>query len=142
LRLNHAVVHLECAAYCINYASKLDEEAISCSLNDAAVMQSDGGVEQIAAERPQPRQRAILVGSGKLAVSGYVRRKDGREFAGFRHSCPSPPARIARMPGALRHVAVGCFVTHPGRGASRWQGGKSRSPAQQDQRGFSDGKLL
>jgi hypothetical protein len=50
-------------------------------------MQSDGGVEEIAAERTQPRQRPLLIGSGKLAVSGYVCRSDGREFPGLRHGC-------------------------------------------------------
>jgi hypothetical protein len=82
LRLNHAVLHLEWAAYCINYASKLDEEAISCSLNDAAVMQADGRVEQVASQRPQPRKRPLLIGASKLAVSGYIRRKNGFRVSG------------------------------------------------------------
>ena len=48
-------------------------------------MQSDGEVEQIAAERTKPRKRPLLVGSGKLAVSGDIGRQNGREFAGLRH---------------------------------------------------------
>ena len=46
-------------------------------------MQGDGRVDQIAAERAQPRKRPLLVGSGKLAVSGHVRRENCREFPGL-----------------------------------------------------------
>jgi len=52
-------------------------------------MQGDGRIDQIAAECAQPRKRPLLVGGGKLAVSGYVRRKNGRELPGFRHAWPS-----------------------------------------------------
>jgi hypothetical protein len=83
--LAHAVLQLDGAAHSIDGAPELDENAISRPLNDAAVMQSDGGVEQITAERPQPRKRLLLIGTGKLAVSDYVRRKNRREFSGLRH---------------------------------------------------------
>ena len=43
------------------------------------------GIDQIATERPQPRQRPLLVGASKPAVSGHIRRKNGREFPGLRH---------------------------------------------------------
>jgi hypothetical protein len=49
--LEHAVLHFDGAADCVHDTAKLDEDAIARPLNDAAVMQSDGGVEQIAAER-------------------------------------------------------------------------------------------
>jgi len=32
---------------------------------------------------PQARQRPLLVGSGKPAISGAIGRQDGREFCGF-----------------------------------------------------------
>jgi hypothetical protein len=83
--LDRAVLHFDGAAHGIHHAAKLDEDAIARPLNDPAVMQSDGGVEQIAAERPQPRQRSLLVGSGQPAVSGDIGRQNGREFASFRH---------------------------------------------------------
>ena len=46
------------------------------------------GIDQIAPQRPQPRQRAILVGAGKPAVSDHIRRQNGREFPGLRHGSP------------------------------------------------------
>jgi hypothetical protein len=39
------------------------------------MMHGDGRIDQIAAQRPQPRQRPLLIGGGKPAVSGYVRRQ-------------------------------------------------------------------
>ena len=66
-------------------ASTTNEDIVSRPLDDTAVMQSDGGVDQIAAERAQPRKRPLLVGSGKLAVSGHVRRENCREFPGLGH---------------------------------------------------------
>ena len=62
--------------------------AVAGALDHAAVMHGDGGVDQIAPERPQPRKRPLLVGTGKLAVSGYIRRKNGCEFPGLRHGSP------------------------------------------------------
>jgi hypothetical protein len=49
--LDHAVLHLDSAPNGIDYASELNEEAIARPLNHAAVMQSNGGIDQITAER-------------------------------------------------------------------------------------------
>jgi hypothetical protein len=49
--LDHAALHLDGAAHGVDNASELNEDAVSGPLNDAAVMQSGGRVEQIAAER-------------------------------------------------------------------------------------------
>jgi hypothetical protein len=87
--LDHAVLHLDGAANRIDDAPELSEDAVSSPLNDTPVMQSDGRVEQIAAERSQPRKRPLLIGTGKLAVSGYVRRENCRELPGLGHECPS-----------------------------------------------------
>ena len=48
--LDHTVLHLDGATHSIDYAAELNEDAIARPLNDAAVMQSDRRVEQIAAE--------------------------------------------------------------------------------------------
>ena len=49
IALGHPVLQLDGAAHGIDDASELDEKAIAGPLNDAAVMQSDGGIDQIAA---------------------------------------------------------------------------------------------
>jgi len=49
--LDHPVLDLDGAADGIDYASELNEDAVASALDYAPVMQRDGGVEQIAAER-------------------------------------------------------------------------------------------
>jgi hypothetical protein len=90
-------LHLDGAAHGIHDAPELDKDAIARPLNYAAMMQSDGGVEQIAAERTKPRKRPLLVGSGKLAVSGNIGRQNGREFAGLNYGSTLSLARVAQL---------------------------------------------
>ena len=42
-------------------------------------------VNQIAAERPQPRQYPILIGASEPAVSDHVRHQNRCELPGFNH---------------------------------------------------------
>ena len=64
IALDHAVLHLDGAAHGVDHAAKFDKRAIACPLHDAAVMHGDGRIDQVAAERPQSRQCAILIGAG------------------------------------------------------------------------------
>jgi hypothetical protein len=49
------------------------------------MMHGDGRVDQIASERPQPRQNPVLVGSGKPRKSDDVGYQDRREFPCLAH---------------------------------------------------------
>ena len=51
IALDHAVLDLDGTANGVDHASELSEDAVAGSLDDTAVMQGDGRVEQIAAER-------------------------------------------------------------------------------------------
>jgi hypothetical protein len=64
-------------------------------------MDTDGGVDQIAAERAHPGKRPLLVAAGELAVSDYVCSEDCCQLPGFCHGCPSPHARLAHLPFGL-----------------------------------------
>ena len=66
--LDHGVLHFECAAHRVDDAAELDDAAVAGALDDAAMMHGDCGVNQIAAQRPQPRQNPVLVGSGKPRI--------------------------------------------------------------------------
>ena len=59
--LDHAVLHFDRAAHRVDHAAELDEDAVAGALDDAPMMRVDGGIDQIAAQPPEPRQRAILV---------------------------------------------------------------------------------
>ena len=59
IALDHAVLHLDGAAHGVDDASELYEDAVTGALHDATMMDTDGRVDQIAPERPQPRQRTL-----------------------------------------------------------------------------------
>ena len=89
LRSIEAVLHLDRAAHRVDHATKLDEAAVPGSLDDAPVMRVDGGIDEIAAQPPQPRQGAILIGPGEPAVADYIGDQNGRDLTRFRHGAPS-----------------------------------------------------
>ena len=63
--------------------------SVAGALHHAPVMHGDGRIDQIAPERPQPRQYAILVRAGKPAVPDHIRHQNRREFPGLGHDVPS-----------------------------------------------------
>ena len=87
--LDHTVLHLDGAAHSVDHAAELNENSVAGALHYAPVMYGNGRVDQIAPERPQPRQCPILVSAGKSAVSDHIRRQDRREFPGLGHDVPS-----------------------------------------------------
>ena len=92
--------------------------AVAGALHDAAVMHGDGGIDQIAPERPQPRKCPLLVGAREAAVADHVSGKDSGKLAlfghragdlGFRRAEESllDPRRAAKLPRAVSATA-GC----------------------------------
>ena len=86
LRSIMAVLHLDRAAHRVDDAAELDDAAVAGALDDAAVMRGDGRVDQVAAERPKPRKRAVLVRAGEPAVADDIGDQDRRELSGLAHS--------------------------------------------------------
>src|SRR5271165_6696145 len=77
---NEAVLHLDGAAHRVDNAAELDKAAVARALDDASVMRGDGGVDQIAAQPPKPRQGAVYVRAGEPAVADDVGDKERCEF--------------------------------------------------------------
>jgi hypothetical protein len=77
-------------------STTLNQHSVARTFHHATVMHGNGRIDQIASKRPQPRQRAILVGASKLAVSDNIRRQDRCELPGLGHDGPSATARLAR----------------------------------------------
>jgi hypothetical protein len=71
--LGHAVLNLDRALHGVDHAAEFDETAVAGSLDDAPMMGVDRGVDQIAAQASEPRQRAILVRAGAAALTGARR---------------------------------------------------------------------
>src|SRR5690348_12881124 len=88
IALDHAILHFDGAAHRINYATELYDSSVAGALHHATVMHGNGWIDQIATESPEPRQYAVLVGTGKLAISDDVRHQNCCEFTGLAHDRP------------------------------------------------------
>ena len=63
--LDHRPLDFNGAVHCVDDTPELDNCAIAGALDDAPMVDRDGRIDQVASERPQPRQNPVLVGSGK-----------------------------------------------------------------------------
>ena len=88
IAFDHAVLHFDRAAHGVDHAAELDDEPVTGALDDATVMHGDGGVDQIGAKRPEPRQSAIFVRPGKSTIANDVGGQDRRDFSGLVHGVP------------------------------------------------------
>jgi hypothetical protein len=79
------------AAHRVDDAPELDDGAVARALDDAAVVGGDGGVDEVAAEAPQARERAILVRPREPAVTDDIRNQDRGELPGLAHCALRPP---------------------------------------------------
>ena len=85
IALDHRALDFDRAARRIDHAAKLDDAPVAGALDHAAVVHGDGRIDQVAAERPQPRQGAILVRSGEPAVADDIDDQDRRYLSGLAH---------------------------------------------------------
>jgi hypothetical protein len=90
---DHAVLYFDGATHGVDHAAEFDEAAVAGALDDAAVMQGDGRIDQVAAQRPKPRQNAILVRSREPAIADDIRDQNRRNFPGLAHGAPSGSVR-------------------------------------------------
>ena len=63
--LDHRPLDFNGAVHRVDDTPELDNCAIAGALDDAPMVDRDGRIDQVASERPQPRQNPVLVGSGK-----------------------------------------------------------------------------
>ncbi len=85
IALDHCGLDFDRAAHRVDHAAELDNAAIAGALDDAAVVHGDDWVDQVAAKRPQPRQRAVLVCAGEPAIAGHIRNQNSRELPRLAH---------------------------------------------------------
>jgi hypothetical protein len=87
--LDHASLHFDGATHRVHHAAELDERAVAGAFDHAAVMEGNGRIDQVAAERPEPRQNAILVRSREPAIADDIRDQNRRDLPGLTHGAPS-----------------------------------------------------
>ena len=94
--LDHAVLHLDGAAHGVDHTAELNEIPVAGALYHAPVMHGHCRIDQIASERAQPRQCAILVHAGKPAVSDHIGCENCSELPGLGHKVLSPQSMARR----------------------------------------------
>ena len=96
IALDHAVLHFDGAAHRVDHAAELDDRAVAGALDDAAVVDGDGRIDQIAAQRPaaargcDPRRRR------RAGCSRRRRRPGSPRSSGSRSWRPHAPYSIAQ----------------------------------------------
>ncbi len=80
MRSGEPALHVDGAAYRLHHAAEFDHRPVAGALDEPPVVDCDRGVDEIAAQRPQPGQRPLFVRSGQPAVADNVSDKDCRDF--------------------------------------------------------------
>ena len=83
--LDHSGLDFDRAADGVDHATEFDDRAVAGALDHASVMHGDDRVDQVAPQRPEPRQRSVFVGAGEPAVAGDVGHQNRRELPGLGH---------------------------------------------------------
>jgi hypothetical protein len=137
--LDHRILHLDRAANRVNDAAELDDAPIARALHDPAVMNGDGWVDQIAAQRAKSRQDAILVRTREPAVANNIGSQDCGEFPGFDHSASPSEVRLAQGPaGPSMNVRSMCAPREGG--AFQWVQAPPRQPLQPEATGSASSR--
>jgi hypothetical protein len=105
--LDEAALHLDGATHGVDHTAELDEAAIARALDDAPAMRGDSGIDQIAAQPAEPRQRAILVRAREPAIADHVRDQDRSNFPDFGHGAPSRVMQNSTIDTRRRRLLVG-----------------------------------
>src|SRR6185437_14810832 len=100
--LDEAGLHFDGAAHGVDHAAELYDRAVAGALDDPAAMRGDRRLEEIAAQTPDARQRALLVGAGEAAEADNIRDQDRRELSGLGHGAASSRPTLPQTPGTGR----------------------------------------
>jgi hypothetical protein len=95
IAFDNAVLHHDRASHRVDYAAELDDDPVAGALDDAPVMGRDGGVDQVASQRPQSRQPPLLVDAGEPAEADDVGDQDRSDLACFRHGVAPGFAKLS-----------------------------------------------
>ena len=91
--LDHRVLNCDRAPHRFDDAAEFDQSPVAGALEHAAVLARDRGVDEVGAQRPQPRERPILVRARHAAEADDVGGQDRGDFAGLAHCSRSPALR-------------------------------------------------
>ena len=115
IALDHRSLDFNGAVHCVDDAPELDNCAIAGALDDPAVVHGDGRIDQVAAERPQPRQNPVLVGSGKPRIADD---SDTKIAASFRVSLTALMPKPVTGRSGTGMAALPCCTKGRGSGSA------------------------
>jgi hypothetical protein len=94
--LDHGVLHFDGRTHGVDHAPELNNASVAGALDDAAVMRRDCGIDEVAAEAPKARERAVLVRSSEPAVADHIGDQNRRYLAPamFRCHVGFPPVPV------------------------------------------------
>jgi hypothetical protein len=81
------------ATHRVDHAAIFDEKPVAGALDDAAFVNGDRRVDQVASQRPQSSERAILVSRGETAKSTTSAARIAAIFRFSLMARPHPPFR-------------------------------------------------
>ncbi len=81
IAVDHGALDLDRALHGIGHAAKLDQGAIAHQFDHAAAARGDRGLDQLAAMRLKPRERAALVLAHQARVADHIGGEDGGKSA-------------------------------------------------------------
>ena len=85
IALDHGVLNFDREAHVVDALRNSTIAPSPVRLTTRPFMHGDGRVDEVAAQRAQSRERAILVRAGEPGKADDVGSKDRREFTGFGH---------------------------------------------------------
>ena len=89
IAFDHAALQFDRAAHRVDHAAELDQRPVAGAFDHAPVMDGDGRVDQVAAQSPEPRKRALLVRAREPAVADHIGGEDRGKLPAFGHGSPS-----------------------------------------------------
>jgi len=95
--LDHVRLHFAGATQRIDGAGEFDQHTVAGGLDDPPVMGGDLGIDQLAADRLEPRQRPLLIRADQPRISRHISGKDRGKTAGLAHSSGKPARRRPRL---------------------------------------------
>jgi hypothetical protein len=83
--LDHRVLDFDGATHGVHHGAEFHQRAVACPLDHAPMVDRDGRIDEVAAQRSKPREGAVFVGAGKATEADHVRGENRRKFAHFGH---------------------------------------------------------
>jgi hypothetical protein len=81
----HSALHIEGTAHGVNDRKKFDENPVASSFHDAAAMERNGGIDQLATKVSQALERALLIEPSQSRITRHIGGEDRGKLSRCAH---------------------------------------------------------